>query len=179
MEMKSSSHPSSGEHQLRQDQQQSQAAARGVGSLDNLFDSLLAAIQRIALPFLRYALALVLLWIALLKFHDPHPVAGLIAASFLFRFLASSGFVYLLGVLEIIGAILLIANVGVRYVGLGVALLFVGTLSIFLTAPAVAYTPGFPFLSLAGQFLLKDVALLAGALVLVASDVSARSQASR
>lgn len=173
MEIQSSSRPSSQEQQMRT---VDEIAAT---SFDARFASLFSAIQRIALPLLRYALALILVWIGLLKFHDPHPVAGLIAASFLFHFLASSALVYLLGVLEVVAAILLIANIGVRYVGLGVALLFVGTLSIFLTAPAVAYAPGFPFLSIVGQFLLKDTALLAGALVLVASDVTLHSGGAR
>jgi len=46
-------------------------------------------------------------------------------------------------------------------------------LSIFVTAPMVTFgTAGFPFLSLAGQFLLKDLALAAGALTLVAQDAA-------
>jgi uncharacterized membrane protein YkgB len=140
-----------------------------------LLVSTVVGIQRIVAPFLRLSLGLILLWIGLLKFHDPSPVVGLIHSSVVFRFLASSPFVYGLGVLEVLVALLLIVNVGVRYVGLGVALLFVGTLSSFLTAPAVAYGPGFPFLSLAGQFLFKDVVLLAATLTLVASDAAAHA----
>jgi uncharacterized membrane protein YkgB len=139
-------------------------------SLDRALLPVFGAVERIAPTFLRVALGVILLWIALLKFHDPAPVIGLLQASFLFRFLASSAFVYGLGVLEVLAALLLFFNVAVRYVGLLVALLFVGTLAIFLTAPAVAYSPGFPFLSLAGQFLLKDLGLMAGALTVSALD---------
>jgi len=64
----------------------------------------------------------------------------------------------------------------VRYVGLGVLVLFGGTLTIFLVAPMVTYGPhGFPFLSLLGQFLLKDTVLAAAAINLVALD-SARQR---
>jgi uncharacterized membrane protein YkgB len=142
-----------------------------LNALDGALAPLFRLVERVAEPFLRISLGVILLWIGLLKFHDPTPIVGLIQASFLFRALGFSGFVYALGVLEIIGALLLFLNVGVRYVGLFVALLFVGTLGVFLTAPMVTYgAAGFPFLSLAGQFLLKDLALMAGALVLVALD---------
>src|SRR5262245_5359003 len=132
-----------------------QAASSAMGtttSLDRFLSPVFSAIEQIAPPFLRVALGVILLWIGLLKFHDPAPVVGLIKASFLFGLLASSAFVYGLGVLEVLAAVLLFFNVGVRYVALLVVLLFVGTLGIFLTAPAVVYNPGFPFLSLAGQF---------------------------
>jgi uncharacterized membrane protein YkgB len=43
--------------------------------------------------------------------------------------------------------------------------LFVGTLTIFVIAPSVT---GFPTLSLAGQFLLKDLGLMAAAVNVIA-----------
>src|SRR5260370_41627216 len=105
-------------------------------------------IERIAPYFLRYSLALILLWIGALKFIDPSPVRMLLSASL--PFLAFNGFVYVLGVLEILAAILLFAGVWLRYVGLLCLLLFAGTLTIFLIAPAVTYGGhGFPLLSLA------------------------------
>lgn len=59
---------------------------------------------------------------------------------------------------------------GLRYAGLLIAGLFVGTLVIFLIAPAVSYgETGFPNLSLAGQFLLKDVVLLSAGLMVARS----------
>ena len=61
-------------------------------------DALSQLMNRIAYPFLRITMGLVLVWIGGLKFVDPSPVVGLIGAS-PFAFLASSGFVYLLGAL--------------------------------------------------------------------------------
>ena len=124
-------------------------------------------IERIGPSFLRFSLALVLLWIAALKFVDPTPVRMLLHASL--PFLAFNAFVYVLGALEIIAALLLIAGVWVRYVGLFCLILFIGTLTIFVIAPAVT---GFPFLTLAGQFLLKDVVLAAAAVNVAAMDAA-------
>jgi uncharacterized membrane protein YkgB len=130
---------------------------------------------RIGQPLLRLTMGLVLLWIAGLKFVDPTPVRGMLEASL--PFLAFNGFVYTLGALEIVAAILLLTGVWVRYVGLALLLLFGGTLTIFLVAPAITYGPHhFPILSLAGQFLLKDTVLAAAAINLVAMD-SARARA--
>lgn len=123
--------------------------------------------NRIAPFFLRYSLALILLWIGALKFVDPGPVRMLLSASL--SFLAFNAFVYILGALEIIAALLLLAGVWVRYVGLLCLVLFAGTFTIFLTAPAVT---GFPLLTLAGQFLLKDVVLAAAAVSVAATDAA-------
>lgn len=138
------------------------------------FDFLFDLSQRIGPALLRYTMGLVLLWIAGLKFVDPAPVRGMLEASL--PILASNAFVFALGSLEIVAAILLFAGVWVRYVGLGLLVLFGGTLTIFIVAPGITYGPHhFPILSLAGQFLLKDTVLAAGAINLVALD-SARAR---
>lgn len=127
--------------------------------------------ERIAPFFLRFSLALILLWIGALKFVDPTPVRMLLHASL--PFLASNAFVYVLGVLEIIAAVLLFAGVWLRYVGLLCLILFAGTLTIFVIAPAVT---GFPLLTLAGQFLLKDLVLAAAALSVAVMDATRQSK---
>ena len=123
--------------------------------------------QRLAAPVLRISLGIVLLWIGALKFVDPTPVVGLLQASL--PFLASSTFVYLLGVLEVLAALALFGNIGVRYVGLLILVLFAGTLTIFLIAPGLT---GFPVLTLVGQFLLKDLVLAAATVTVIATDVA-------
>jgi uncharacterized membrane protein YkgB len=124
-------------------------------------------IERIAPSFLRYSLALILLWIGALKFIDPSPVRMLLSASL--PFLAFNAFVSVLGALEITAAILLFLGVWVRYVALLCLILFAGTLTIFVIAPGVT---GFPVLTLAGQFLLKDVVLAAAAVSVAATDAA-------
>ena len=124
---------------------------------------LITTARRISGPFLRFSLALILAWIGALKFVDPSPVVGLLQASL--PFLASNAFVYVIGVVEIAVAILLITGVAQPYAGLVTVGLFVGTLTIFVIAPSVT---GFPTLSLAGQFLLKDLGLMAAAVNIIA-----------
>src|SRR5215211_5115459 len=135
-------------------------------------DALLQLISRISYPLLRISMGIILAWIGGLKFVDPSPVVGLIGAS-PFAFLASNAFVYLLGAGEVIVALLLFANIQTKYIGILTMLLFVGTLSIFVTTPKVAYgDAGFPLLSLPGEFLLKDLVLFAAG-----ASISAMAQA--
>jgi hypothetical protein len=63
----------------------------------------------------------------------------------------------------------------VRYVALLALVLFAGTLTIFVIAPAVT---GFPILNLTGQFLLKDIVLASAAITVAARD-AARHEAKR
>src|SRR5215213_908112 len=135
-------------------------------------DALFAAAQRIAAPFLRISLGIIVLWIAALKFVDPSPVVMLLKASL--PFLAFDGFVYAVGAVEVVAALALIFGIGVRYVGLVVLGLFAGTLTIFVISPMVT---GFPFLNLAGEFLLKDLVLFAATLMVIAVDYSKYSKA--
>lgn len=124
-------------------------------------DALTQLISRISYTFLRLSMGLVLVWIGGLKFVDPSPVVGLIGAS-PFSFLASNGFVYLLGAGEVIVGLLLWANIQVKYVAILNMGLFVGTIAILILTPMVAYgEAGFPLLSLPGEFLLKDTVLMA------------------
>jgi uncharacterized membrane protein YkgB len=125
--------------------------------------AIIATAQRIAGPFLRLSLAIILAWIGALKFADPTPVVSLLQASL--PFLALPAFVYLLGAVEIVTALLLVTGIALPYAGLVTIGLFAGTLTIFAIAPGVT---GFPFLTLAGQFLLKDLGLMAAAVNVIA-----------
>ena len=135
-------------------------------------DALFAAAQRVVAPLLRISLGIILLWIGTLKFVDPSSVVMLLEASL--PFLAFDGFVYALGVVEVVAALALVLGIGIRYVGLLVLGLFAGTLTIFVISPMVT---GFPFLNLAGQFLLKDFVLFAATLMVIVIDNSKYSKA--
>ena len=131
-------------------------------------NALTQIISRIAYPFLRITMGIVLVWIGGLKFVDPSPVVGLIGAS-PFAPLASNGFVYMLGAGEVIVGVLLWANIQVKYVSILNMALFVGTIAILILTPKVAYgDAGFPLLSLPGEFLLKDIVLMAASAALSA-----------
>ncbi len=84
-------------------------------------------------------------------------------------FLAFSTFVYVLGALEVIAGVLLIAGLWVRYVAPLTLVLFAGTLTIFVIAPGAT---GFPILNLLGQFLWKDVVLASAAITVAANDAA-------
>ncbi len=129
--------------------------------------------ERLAGPLLRISLGLVLLWIGSLHLQNPQSIVVLLSLSL--PFLAYSAFVYVLGALEVIAGVLLIAGLWVRYVGLLTLVLFAGTLTIFVIAPGVT---GFPVLNLTGQFLWKDIVLASAAITVVARD-AARHEAKR
>src|SRR6516225_4865248 len=95
--------------------------------------------RRISGPFLRVSLAIILAWIGALKFVDPSPVVALLQASL--PFLAFNAFVYLLGAVEIVVAILLITGYFQAYAGLVTVCLFFGTLTIFVITPSVTNFP--------------------------------------
>ncbi len=135
--------------------------------MKTLFSTLFSFAERIAGPLLRISLGLVLLWIGSLHLQNPQSIVVLLSLSL--PFLAYSAFVYVLGALEVIAGIMLIAGLWVRYVGLLTLVLFAGTLTIFVIAPGVT---GFPVLNLTGQFLWKDIVLASAAITVVARDAA-------
>ena len=125
--------------------------------------------ESLSTRLVRLALGVVVLWIGALKFADPTPVVGLLKASL--SFLAFPAFVYLLGAVEVIAALWLFSGRALKWAGLLLVGLFAGTLTIFLIAPAVSYgDKGFPFLTLPGEFLLKDLVLIVVSLSFVLGD---------
>jgi reactive chlorine resistance protein C len=127
-------------------------------------DQLISIARRISGPFLRISLAVILGWIGLLKFVDPSPVLGLLQASM--PLLAVNAFVYLLGTVEIIVALMLLGGIMLPYAGLIVVALFAATLTILLSTPSAT---NIPTSSLVGQFLLKDLGRMAAAVQIIAA----------
>ena len=120
----------------------------------------------------RYGLAAVIGWIGALKFTDyeAHGIAPFVANSpamgWLYDIFSVTTLSALLGVVELTVAVLLaIKPAFPKLSALGSVLaigLFVATISFLVTTPGVGEPAGggFPALSVTGQFLLKDVALL-------------------
>ncbi|MBE3561840.1 MAG: DUF417 family protein [Ktedonobacteraceae bacterium] len=132
-------------------------------------------VQVVAPPFLRITLGIVFLWMGVTKFFDPGPVVGTLAASY--SCLASDVFVYILGGLEVLAALLLFIGRGLRYVGVLILLFFVGTLSIFfIESPSMYAEVGFPALNVVGEFFVKDVSLVGVALMIIAGDVARQAK---
>ncbi|KAB7761601.1 YkgB family protein [Mycolicibacterium mucogenicum] len=131
-----------------------------------------AIVSRIAGHLARYGLVVVIGWIGLLKFtsYEAQGIQPLVAhspfMSWMYDVFSISTFSSLLGVLEVGTAVLLAVKPWwprVSAVGSLIAVgLFIATISFLFTTPGIgeAAAGGFPALSMTGQFLIKDVALL-------------------
>lgn len=146
----------------------SEADEAGIGSAQTL--------MRSGEIFIRYGLALVFLWIGMLKFtaYEAQGIESFVAnsplLSWAYSLLGVRGFSNALGVLEIaIGAMIATRAFAPRVSAIGSLLaagLFLVTLSFLLTTPGV-WQPGYgiPFLSpMPGQFLAKDLIFLGASL---------------
>lgn len=138
------------------------------------------------LALLRWSLVVIFIWFGCMKFtsYEAHGIAGLIAnspfMSWLHTLFGIEGGARVVGVLELATAAALIAGALVPVLSaLGAAMstaTYVITLTFFITTPGV-FVPslgGFPAISGdIGQFLLKDLVLLAAsATLLLASRAS-------
>lgn len=133
----------------------------------------------------RYGLALVIGWIGVCKFftYEAQNIQPLVSNSpfmgWIYRLLSIDDFSMMLGIVEIVTALLLAVKPwfpAISLIGSLVAvLLFVSTLSFLVTTPGVgeASAGGFPLLSMTGQFLIKDVVLLGVAIFTLADAMRA------
>ncbi len=137
--------------------------------------------------FIRLSMIAIFLIFGLHKFsaYEANAIAGLALnspfLSGLHGVLGVQGFSNLIGTTEITAAVLLAAGFYSARLGVIVGLLAVGTylvtLSFLFTTPGVteASMGGFPYLSvMPGQFLVKDLVLLAVSFWLLAASVQAR-----
>ena len=120
----------------------------------------------------RYGLVVVIGWIGLLKFtsYEAQGIEPLVAnsplLSWVYEVFSVTAFSTLLGVVEVSTAVLLAVKPWwprISVVGSVMAVgLFLATISFLVTTPGVGEDAagGFPLLSMTGQFLVKDVALL-------------------
>ncbi|MEO6600494.1 MAG: DUF417 family protein [Polyangiaceae bacterium] len=140
--------------------------------------------QRDSLRYLRWSLIVVFLWIGGMKFtgYEAQGIAPLIAHSPLLSWMHAlfgvQGASNAIGTIEIATALALAAGARVPLASaLGAAmstLTFVLTLTFMLSTPGVAEPAagGFPAISAGtGQFLLKDLVLLAASLALLQASV--------
>jgi len=132
----------------------------------------------------RYGLALVLLWIGAMKFtaFEAESIRPLIQTSplmsWLYRIFDLQTVSNLLGITEIgVGSMLLLRPYSAKLAALGSAvavLMFLSTLSFLFSLPGwEASLGGFPALSGAGGFLVKDICLLGAALWSLGEALSA------
>ena len=127
---------------------------------------------------LRFGIALILLWFGYMKFlpYEAEGVRGIAETYWLFGWLyplvGTGGASAVIGVLEVTAGLLIALGGRFVWAGLIGALMgvatFLVTLSFFFTAPGIWQDGyGFPALGSTGQFLAKDVGLLAICIYLV------------
>ncbi len=158
---------------IRTEQFRLQIAEKSAGSLSSL-------------ALLRWALVIVFLWFGAMKFtaYEANGIAPFIINSPIMSWLHSlfrvQGASYVIGVLELSTAAALVIGAFLPiFSALGAAMsaaTYFITLTFFLSTPGVAEATagGFPAISaLPGQFLLKDVVLLAASLSLLVASIQA------
>lgn len=127
---------------------------------------------RVGAALARYGLVVVIGWIGLLKFtsYEAQGIQPLVANSpfmaWVYEVFSVTTFSTLLGVVEVGAAVLLAVKPWwprLSAVGSVIAIgLFLATISFLFTTPGIGEEAagGFPLLSMTGEFLIKDVALL-------------------
>jgi reactive chlorine resistance protein C len=144
---------------------------------------------RLSLGLLRWALVIIFVWFGGMKFtnYEANGIAPFVAnspiMSWLHQIFGIQGGSDVLGVIELSVAVALVAgafNPIASAVGAAMSCLtYAITLTFLLTTPGVAESTagGFPAISAApGQFLLKDVVLLAASLCLLLASVDAETK---
>ncbi|MDT5278535.1 MAG: hypothetical protein QOG95_5467 [Mycobacterium sp.] len=145
---------------------------------------------RVAPLIARYALVIVFVWFAGLKFTD-YEAQGIAPLgehspflSWIYHLVSVDTFSQLVGVVELITAVLLALYPWSRRAsalgGALATLFFLGTLSFLITTPGIgeASAGGFPVLSATGEFLIKDFGLLGLSVWLLADSLVAGHSAS-
>ena len=113
---------------------------------------------------LRVSLGVVFVWFGLLKILDVSPVAGLVSRTV--YWFDPDVVVSVLGIVEVAVGSLLVLN---RFVRVALAIFagqMIGTFLVFLILPNVVFRDGNPFLlTVEGEFVIKNLVLIAGAMV--------------
>lgn len=148
--------------------------------------AVIATMIRMGTVLPRYGLVVVIVWFGAMKFtsYEAQGIQPLIAhspfISWVYDLFSVNTFSALLGIFELSAALLLSLKPWrptASMVGSVMAIvLFVATISFLFTTPDVfeASAGGFPLLSPAGGFLIKDVALLGVAVWTLADALAAR-----
>ncbi|NUT53830.1 MAG: DoxX family protein [Saccharothrix sp.] len=132
-------------------------------------DRVLGRVLDRSVPLLRIALGVVVVWFGVLKIAGTSPVRDLLAGTV--PFLPAAPFVPMLGVFEVLAGTALVVGIRVRLVAGLIALRLLAMVLVPVVQPAVAFRSGNPLLlTVTGEFLVKDLVLLAAVLVVAAQQ---------
>jgi putative oxidoreductase len=119
---------------------------------------------------LRYSLGIVFVWFGALKLVNATPVTAMIQRTYP-PFAVPPLFCALTGFETAVGAMLLV-NLWPRLAAVLIIFHLLGTFGVLVFAPHLAFINGFPFLSLDGEFVVKNLVLIAAAVALLFWPVS-------
>jgi uncharacterized membrane protein YkgB len=128
-------------------------------------------VDRISVPLLRIAIGIVFVWFGALKLSGGTPVAELVAKTV--PFLPKQYFVPALGTFEVLLGIALLVGRRLDLVVLLLVMHLSGTFLVLVVQPGEAFTDHNPLmLTMVGEFVVKNVVLIAAALVVAAKSAA-------
>lgn len=129
--------------------------------------AVLAILRVVSVPALRIALGVIFVWFGALKVIGKSPIADLVAS--MLPMLPADVVVIGLGAFEVVAGLLIILGVLVPWVCAAVVAHLGATFLVGVVYPAVVFTDGNPFLAtMEGEFIAKNLVLIAAALVVAA-----------
>jgi len=139
-----------------------------------LDDILVSGLHRWALPVLRVSLAIVFLWFGLLKLFGVSPVVELIQTSF--SFMPYPAFITILGVWEVLIGLGLLFKIAPRVTLPLLWLQMLGTFGSLVLNPGLFFSGNVFLLTTEGEFVVKNLVLVAASLVIGSHDIKPRFQ---
>lgn len=138
-----------------------------------LEDRVFAVLRRTSVPALRVALGLVFVWFGALKVTGDSPAGDLVAG--VLPWLPADPLVVGLGGFEVLLGLVVIAGYRVTLAMAVMVAHLLGTFLVFVSMPEVAYLGDNPMLvTIEGEFVAKNLVLIAAALVVAAYSRSDR-----
>jgi putative oxidoreductase len=134
-------------------------------SISELEHRVATLVRPFSLLMLRVSLGVVFVWFGALKVANVTPVAALIAGTV--PWVDAAWFVPLLGAVEVVVGVALIAGRRLTVVSFVLVAHLTGTLLVLVMQPQVAFQHGNPLLlTTEGEFVMKNVVLISAGLVL-------------
>lgn len=138
--------------------------------VSHLDEIVLAMLQRWSIPVLRVALGLVFIWFGALKAIGASPVATMIQETF--SFLPIHQFLLILGAWEMVIGVGIILKRALRCVLILLGIHLAGTFVALWFNPPHFFVQGSPFfLTADGEFVIKNLVLMAAGLVIAGYEV--------
>jgi uncharacterized membrane protein YphA (DoxX/SURF4 family) len=130
---------------------------------NKLYNKSMLSLSR-ALTYIRFSLGVTFLWFGVLKLFNASPVLDIIRKAMPTPLAESQIFMFALALLEILIGLAFLTHKFVKLASIiMIGHLLVATASVLITQ---GFSPRFPILSLAGEFVVKNLVLIAAGLAL-------------